>query len=223
MEELELAVFDLAGTTVEDRGQVPEAFISALADQGIVVTPEQVKQVRGASKRQALRQLIPAGTDQESRIAAAYAAFKLYLRNAFASGGVCAIPGAEGTLQVLRQHGVKVAINTGFDRDITELLLEALGWDHGLIDAVICGDEVVQGRPAPYMIFRAMEATATLSTFRVAVVGDTLLDLQAGANAGVRWNIGVLTGAHDRSILEAGPHTHLLASVADMLQIWPDE
>jgi len=54
----------------------------------------------------------------------------------------------------------------------------------------------------------------------VACVGDTTLDLLAGHNAGVRWNIGVLSGAHGRPALEGAPHTHLLPSVADLLGLW---
>jgi mannose-6-phosphate isomerase-like protein (cupin superfamily) len=46
------------------------------------------------------------------------------------------------------------------------------------------------------------------------------LDLQAGYNAGVRWNIGVLSGAHSREQLERERHTHLLASVAELPSIW---
>jgi phosphonatase-like hydrolase len=113
-----------------------------------------------------------------------------------------------------------VALNTGFDRDMTGLLLNALGWSDGIVDAVVCGDDVLQGRPAPYLIFRAMEATAVSSVHRVANVGDTTLDLQAGYNAGVRWNIGVLSGAHDRQSLETAPHTHLLSSVTEVTRLW---
>jgi len=47
-----------------------------------------------------------------------------------------------------------------------------------------------------------------------------MLDLQAGHNAGLRWNIGVLSGAHSRVQLQAQPHTHLLASVAELPAIW---
>jgi hypothetical protein len=36
----------------------------------------------------------------------------------------------------------------------------------------------------------------------------------------VGWNIGVLSGAHDRLALESAPHTHLLDSVADVPGIW---
>lgn len=102
------------------------------------------------------------------------------------------------------------------------MLLAALGWEAGTVDAVICGDDVPQGRPAPYMIFRCMEATGALSVGRVANVGDTVLDLRAGYNAGVRLNVGVLTGAHGRDLLAAEPHTHLLASVADFPVILAD-
>jgi phosphoglycolate phosphatase-like HAD superfamily hydrolase len=86
---------------------------------------------------------------------------------------------------------------------------------------VVCGDDVTQGRPAPYLIFRAMEATGASSVHSVANVGDTTLDLQAGHNAGVRWNVGVLSGAHDRQALERAPHTHLLLSVAELTGLWP--
>jgi GNAT superfamily N-acetyltransferase len=116
-----------------------------------------------------------------------------------------------------------VALNTGFDRETTDLLLAALGWAGGTVDAVVCGDDVPQGRPAPYLIFRAMEAVGATDVQRVAVVGDTVLDLQAGYNAGVGWNIGVLTGAHDRKTLEAAPHTHILASVAEVPGLWQNQ
>ena len=47
-------------------------------------------------------------------------------------------------------------------------------------------------------------------------VGDTELDLRAGWNAGVGWNVGVLSGAHPRERLEGAPHTHLIESVASL-------
>jgi phosphoglycolate phosphatase-like HAD superfamily hydrolase len=66
-----------------------------------------------------------------------------------------------------------------------------------------------------------MEETGVTGVQQVANVGDTLLDLQAGHNAGVRWNIGVLSGAHERQALERFPHTHLLQSVSDLFDLWP--
>ncbi len=62
----------------------------------------------------------------------------------------------------------------------------------------------------------AMEATGVDSVHAVGTLGDTVLDLQAGNNACVKLNIGALSGAHSRAKLEAEPHTHLIASVADL-------
>ncbi len=216
-----LVVFDMAGTTVEDRGEVPAAFAAALAEHEIHVTPGQVNAVRGASKRQAIWQLVPDGPERDSRADRAYASFKEQLAQRFIAG-VRPIPGAEGTFAWLRERGVRLALNTGFDRDIATLLVAALRWDQGQVDAVVCGDEVSCGRPAPQLIFRCLEATGTISVRDVAVVGDTTLDLQAGHNAGVRWNIGVLSGAHQRTQLEEQPHTQLIASVADLPAIWSE-
>jgi hypothetical protein len=55
---------------------------------------------------------------------------------------------------------------------------------------------------------------------RVAVVGDTPLDLEAGTNAGARWVIGVLSGAHGLSTMGPTRHTHLLESVAALPCLW---
>ncbi len=209
----------MAGTTVQDQGEVPAAFTAALAQQGIRVTAEQLNEVRGASKRQAVLDLMPAGPDRQVRAERAYAEFKRDLARRF-SEQVRAVEGAETAFAWLRERGVRVALNTGFDREITDLLLDALRWRSGVVDAVACGDEVRRGRPAPQLIFRCMELTETLSVHEVAVAGDTMLDLQAGNNAGAKWNIGVLSGAHSREKLESQPHTHLLGSVAEVPGIW---
>ncbi|HJZ81291.1 MAG TPA: phosphonatase-like hydrolase [Pyrinomonadaceae bacterium] len=220
MNNVELVVFDLAGTTVEDRGEVPAAFAGALAEHGIAVSGEQLHSVRGASKRQAVLLFIPPGPERPLRAAVVYDSFRELLAQRYRADGVHPIAGAASTFQTLRERGVRVALNTGFDRETTALLLDALGWGGKFFDAVVCGDDVAQGRPAPYLIFHAMEATGASSVQRVANVGDTTLDLLAGHNAGVRWNIGVVSGAHKRPQLEEAPHTHLLTSVAELPDLW---
>ena len=149
MSELDLVVFDLAGTTVEDRGQVTDAFTGALATLGLSVTPEQLSAVRGSSKRQAILQLVPDGPDRARYAETAYVSFVERLAQRYRTEGVRAVAGAEQTFRWLRQRGIRVALNTGFERGITYLLLEALGWSDGVVDAVVCGDDVTRGRPAP--------------------------------------------------------------------------
>ena len=210
-----LVVFDLAGTTIEDRGQVPAAFTAALAAHGIVATADQITRVRGASKRQAVRAFVTSDAEA-SRV---YAAFQLELAARFEADRAIPVPGAAECFQQLRQAGTKVALTTGFDRDVTTLLIAALSWQD-VADTIVCGDDVALGRPAPDLILRAMAKTGVTQAASVATVGDTTLDLEAGAAAGVGWNIGVLSGAHGRDALSRSPHTHIVRSVADLRPLW---
>ena len=213
--DVRLVVFDMAGTTVEDRGQVPAAFNAALAAHGLSVDDDQLRAVRGASKRDAIRSLLADGPDREERANAVYATFRQELAKRF-SQGVSPIAGAANTFASLRERGIGVALNTGFDRDTTSLLIETLGWREGVVDTIVCGDDVRQGRPAPYMIFRCMENTGVVKIEQVVNVGDTALDLEAGANACVGLNVAVLSGAHDRERLEPLRPDYLIDSVADL-------
>ncbi|MDP2319470.1 MAG: phosphonatase-like hydrolase [Acidobacteriota bacterium] len=210
-----LVVFDLAGTTIEDRGQVPAAFAAALAAHGIVATADQITRVRGASKRQAIRAFVAA----DAEALRVYTSFQLELAARFETDRVNPIAGAAECFRALRDAGAKVALTTGFDRDITGLLIAALSWQDAA-DTIVCGDDVAQGRPAPDLILRAMAETGVSDATAVATVGDTTLDLEAGAAAGVGWNIGVLSGAHGRPALERAPHTHLIQSVAALRGLW---
>src|SRR5262245_33522922 len=92
---MRLLVLDLAGTTVKDTVQVVDAFVSGLAENGIHVTAEQVKAVRGASKRQAVQQFVPDGPDRTERVNAAYSAFREHLARTYRTHGVEPIGGAE--------------------------------------------------------------------------------------------------------------------------------
>jgi len=216
MHEVALVVFDMAGTTIADSGQVPEAFTSVLRANGIAISSAELNALRGASKRDAIRHFVAAqgGADVEPRTDAIFAAFRTHLSGLFRSGGVKPVEGAAATFAWLRQRGIKVALNTGFDRMITDLIVASVGWGSGTVDAIVCGDDVTRGRPAPDLIHTAMQATGVADARRVMCVGDTVLDLQAGNNAGAGWVIGVLSGAHSRAQLEAQSRTALIASVA---------
>jgi phosphonatase-like hydrolase len=126
------------------------------------------------------------------------------------------IPGVEETFVWLRERGIKIALTTGFYRKVTDIILGAAGWREGVIDVSICSDEVPMGRPAPFMIFRAMEATGVTDVRRVVKVGDTALDLAAAMNAGVRGVVGVLSGSQSIEQLGRVKHTHIISSAAGL-------
>jgi phosphonatase-like hydrolase len=222
-----LVIFDMAGTTVEDRGQVPATFAATLAAHNITITAEEITRVRGAAKRQAIRSLLPARFREdasarqaaEAEVEKIYREFRHNLITAYRDGGARCVAGADTVIRDLRASGVKVALTTGFDRDIATLLLSIIGWTRHTIDVIVCGDDVPNGRPAPDMILMAMKLTGVEDATRVANVGDTTLDLESAASAGVCWNVGVLTGAHTREVLERAPHTHIIESVAELQKV----
>lgn len=69
---------------------------------------------------------------------------------------------------------------------------------------------------APRVIFRAMAAAGVIDVRQILTVGDTVLDLKSGNNAGVAVFVGVLSGTQGIEQLGKTRHTHLLASVADL-------
>ena len=223
----ELVIFDMAGTTIEDRGQVPAAFAETLAANNITITADEIARVRGASKRQAIRSLLPPRLREDASAKQAfdadaeriYTEFCDRLSQSYRNDAVRAVPGAESVMRELRVKGIRVALTTGFDHNIVTLLLSTLGWLHDTVDAVVCSDDVSNGRPAPDMILLAMKLTGVERPASVANVGDTTSDLESAARAGVRWNIGVLSGAHAREALERAPHTHIIPSVAEVIEV----
>lgn len=210
-----LVVFDMIGTTVQATDAVPEAFAAALAPEGVAVDAALLTRVRGLNKRTAIAALVPEGADHAARSEAAYRHFERALLDAYGPGRLGPIDGALDVLHRCRGAGVTTALNTGFERSLADHVVRVLGWQD-VAEAIVCGDDVPEGRPAPFLIYRAMERTGVIDVARVAVVGDTTADLEAGHHARAGWNIGVWSGAHDRARLERAPHTHLCASVADV-------
>ena len=137
------------------------------------------------------------------------------------------VRGAAETFAELRRRGVKVAIITELAHDRAETLLHELGWTvgdgatsgAGTVDALVCADEVAAGRPAPYLVHRAMERTGISDVRQVLVAGDTVAALEAGRASGARFVIGVLTGAARRELLAAGPHDAILANVTELIAL----
>jgi len=220
MSRVKLVVFDIAGTLIEDHGEVIRAFANALRENGIPFVEDELKKWKGASKREVIRHFVtradPKGAVEE-RVETSYRCFRAELERCY-SEEVVPIAGALETFRWCRERGMLMATTTGFYREISDLVLNQTGW-RDFFAANISSSDVREGRPAPYMIFRAMEATGVRSVKEVVNVGDTPLDLRSGSNAGVAGVIGVLTGTHERENLEREPHTHIINSIAELPEL----
>jgi phosphonatase-like hydrolase len=218
---VELVVFDLAGTTVHDDDAVNHCFRAALAGGGVAVSAAAVNEVMGLPKPQAIRLLVERAGEREAvedRVQTLHADFVARMIRLYRSDpSIHEIPGTSETFRRLRAAGIRVALDTGFSRNITDVLLARVGWvAAGLVDASICSDEVPRGRPYPDMIRALMSRLGVVDPQAVAKVGDTPADLAEGDNAGCGLVIGVTGGSHRRGQLEPFPHTHLIETVADL-------
>jgi phosphoglycolate phosphatase len=217
---IRLVALDMAGTTIDDHGLVYRALRQSVEETGATVADDDLQRWMGTDKLTAISELMGLGGVEPTTTSAAVAfeRFRAILVALYHAEPPFALPGVADALAELRDRGVRVALTTGFDDAIAQPLLESIGWSVGeQLDAVITTSDVAAGRPAPYMIFRAMERTGVLGVNEVLAAGDTLVDLRAARHAGVR-AIGVLTGALDRAAIEAEPHDWILDSVAQLPQ-----
>jgi phosphonatase-like hydrolase len=207
----ELVVSDLAGTLIADDGVVASVYEEVLTRFGIPFTADDLVAARGASKKAVITSLVRRGssTDEAEVLAEFNAAVVARLADAPEVAGV------SDAVKALTAYGIRFAVTTGFDRATAERIVGRHGW-RSAVDLLVTSDDVGSGRPRPYMVFHAMQQLGVTDVARVAVVGDTVVDLQSGTNAGAGWVVGVLSGAHPVSLLGPTRHTHLLGSFAEL-------
>ena len=235
MSKIKLVVFDLSGTTVEDDNAVAKSLHQAAQECGLDVPLEDFEKTIGTNKIHLYQYMIarsqgkdvqfedfekynfPEILEEANKIFERYSVIMLdyYRKN------VRPLPGAEAVFEWCHSNQIKVATDTGFHRDVNEVIISGLGWrEKGLVD--MCLDvESTQGvgRPAPFMIFHAMQNLGIQSVHEVIKIGDTPADLLSGYNAGCKGNIGVLSGANHREVLEKYNHTHILDSIRDLPEL----
>jgi phosphonatase-like hydrolase len=215
-----LACLDMAGTTVRDDGVVDAAFTIALEQAGVDAHSARfdaasayVRDTMGQSKSDVFAALLE--PDEAERATAEFArAYEAIV----AQGGVTAMPGAIEVFTALRAHGVLVCLTTGFAPSTRDAVIAALAFsDH--IDLALSPADVGRGRPEPDMIFGAMDRLGVPDAGAVAVVGDTISDLEAGSRAGAGAVVGVRSGAHDEATLATAPHTDLIDDITGFIGV----
>ena len=163
----------------------------------------------GTPLRTALRKV--AGSDEETdAMLATYRDFNLEHHDAMAK----AYPGVTDVVRRLHRDGAKLALVTsklsiGANRGLRLLELEEE------FPVRICADDVVNGKPHPEPVLKALaalEAPASSAVF----IGDSEHDMAAGRAAGVD-TIAVTWGPFPRATLEAQAPTHWIDTPEQLL------
>jgi phosphoglycolate phosphatase/pyrophosphatase PpaX len=206
-------LWDLDGTLVSTKRLYLEAYRRALAPYiGRVLTDEEIL---GHRSRSEIRFLKSQAVERYEDCLRDFRRFYADLHETH-FGGV--YPGVPGTLDTLRNHGVKMGIVTGKSR--TSYEVQTVSTDLGPFDILVMDDDVHEPKPSPEGILIAVERLGTAPS-RTVYVGDSVTDVEAATAAGVISAAALWSrpdrGDHAQRMLEAGA-AELLDAPMDALR-----
>lgn len=199
---IQAVILDWAGTTVDHGSCAPMGvFVELFRREGVPVTLGQARGPMGVHKREHIRRVAtlpevtalwtavrgspPTDVDID-RMYAAATPLQIEVLPTYTH----MIDGVLDVVARLRGRGIKVGSTSGYNRamlDVCAGLAAAQGY---VPDCAIAADEVTEGRPAPFLNWKAAEALRAWPAHTNVAVGDTLVDVQAGRTAGF-WSVGV--------------------------------
>ncbi|MBB6500614.1 HAD-IA family hydrolase [Pedobacter cryoconitis] len=221
---IKLVVFDMAGTTVSDENYVAQSFQQAMEKHGYNVKLEDVNPLMGYEKPLAIQMMLDKyETDvlkiNEEIIHQIHTEFVNIMIDFYThSQEIKPLPNVENTFEELRAMGIKIGLDTGFSKNIADLIISRLQWEDK-IDIMVASDEVKNGRPYPDMINQIKTRLNIQPEDLIVKVGDTEVDINEGINAGCKYVVGVTTGAFTRSELEPFHPTHIIDNISELIAI----
>lgn len=209
--EIRLVVFDWAGTVIDFGSRAPAAaFVELFTARGVPVSEAEARGPMGTHKKDHLIAMLndigirqrwreQHGRDWTSDDVEAMYQNLVPLQLATVERHADLIPGLPECVAELRAKGIRLGGTTGYFREAAARVLEAAGRQGYTPDANVCGDDVLAGRPAPWMVFRAMEAVGVYPPAAVLKIGDTRVDVEEGRNAGC-WSAAVTSSSSEMGL-----------------------
>jgi 2-phosphoglycolate phosphatase len=202
-------IFDLDGTLIDSYQAIYLSFQHTYINMGLQPLPfDEVKRAVGYGLSITFRELLG-----EERVPEALRLFRqkyeeVYRQNTYL------LPGARKVLEALQERRIKLAIASNKLGRFSREIFQHFGMDQ--LFAIILGDEdVLQNKPHPEMLFYAIERMG-LRNEEVVFIGDSLIDIQTGKNAGVRV-FAIPTGVTTREELEKARPALILNNLLDFL------
>ena len=213
-----LACIGLFGTAAQDDGMLEHAFAEACATQGIVPGTTDyahymvaVHQTLGEPPVDVFRGLFPGNP---GRAEAAALSFERSFRAGIDRHGLPPVPGAQETLEGLRESGIRICMITGLSRRLLGIVLDTLGWWR-LVDLALSPEDVPRGCPWPDQMLAAMLRLGVGDVQEAAYAGSTTSGIRCGKRAGARIVAGVLTGGHTRDRLREAGATDFITRITE--------
>lgn len=217
LRNIKMFVFDMAGTTVNEKGLVYKTFLSTFKEFGIKIPPEDFVRFYGMEKSQVISDVVDMiPTVPEENKEKIYNKFKVNLREAYSDeNNISPMRGSYKLFDMLREKNIKVCLNTGFDREMAEMVVEKMKFKNH-IDDFVSSSEVSKGRPFPFMINELMKRHGIQDPRQIIKVGDTTLDILEGKNSGTLYQMAVLTGEESTESLLRNSPTHVFDNLENL-------
>jgi phosphonatase-like hydrolase len=220
---IKMVVFDMAGTTVNENNVVYKTLQKAIQEAGFPVTLDQVlAEGAGKEKLEAIKSILKvfAGKQDEGLSKNIYKNFIAQLETAYRDLDIYPQEGALEVFSQLKAKGIRVVLNTGYNKETAWSLTNKLGWKKGVeFDSLVTASEVPNSRPDPDMIWLAMEQVGLHERSEVAKVGDSVIDIEEGRNAGCGLVVGITTGAHSRAQLSTSNPDRIIDHLSELLPL----
>ena len=124
------------------------------------------------------------------------------------------LPGAKETIFELHRRRIRQAIATNKLGRFSRAIVKHFGVE-GFFAAILGDEDVALNKPDPEMLLAAIEKLA-LPREEVVMVGDSLVDIQAAQNTGIRI-FAIPSGSTKREALEQAKPTVILDRLTDLL------
>lgn len=232
MSDFQLACIDLEGTCISDIGITENCFVKACQETGIELPEGKEKSIHGLDPETVIQALWrdKLGDDHVAfphRVKQTFDAWKAHMEKSLQAENINLTPGCEEAIAFLHSHGIKVAILSGLDRWLSDIILEKLGWLDALdfnymgkegskIHLSVCREDVDKGRPAPDLILYAMDMFDVMDPEYVINIGDTTGDLRSARKAQVGLSLAVTNGNQEEEKLEKVDNHGLLESLLEL-------
>jgi phosphonatase-like hydrolase len=220
---IKMVVFDMAGTTINENNVVYKTVQKAINEKGFNVSLEQVlAEGAGKEKLQAIKSVLRVYLNHNDDTLAndIYQRFVVLLEDAYSRADILPNGNAEKLFEALHERDILVVLNTGYNSQTAESLLNKLGWEVGEeYDYMVTASDVTHNRPGPDMIQLAMEEFHLINATEVVKVGDSIIDIEEGKNAGCKLSIGITTGAHTREQLKTANPDYIIDDLLELLPL----
>jgi len=181
-------LFDWDGVVIDSSSQHERSWELLASERGLIL-PEGHFKAGFGKKNEVIIPTLGWGDDPAIVRELADRKEELY-RKLVAAEGVIVLPGARELLVALKEAGIPRAVGSSTPRGNLDALFAVTGLD-ALFDQVVCGSDVLHGKPDPEVFLKGA-ALLGLPPHRCLVIEDAFAGIEAARRGGMKV-VGVAT------------------------------